>query len=141
MRKLIRSSYDYIFNRIKLLSLQMLIVLVVFFSALFTVGFLIHEVYFEQTFVLDNRVFNFLERFISDRSNTTMSFFTFFGSHQFLVPANLVLIVYVFFVLKDKWFAIKIASVAFSSLLLMFFLKILLMLRISAVTSLFILLL
>ncbi len=125
MRKLIRSSYESVFNRIKLLSLEMLIVLAVFFAALFTVGFLIHEIFFEETFALDQNVFNFLERFISDRSNTTMSFFTFFGSHQFLVPANLILIAYAFFVLKDKWFAIKIASVAFSSLLLMFFLKLL----------------
>ncbi len=125
MRKLIRSSYQFVLNRIKLLSLEMLIVLVVFFAALFTVGFLIHEVFFEETFSLDQRVFNFLNGFISDRSNSLMSFFTYFGSHQFLVPANLLLITYAFFILKDKWFAIKIASVAFSSLLLMFFLKML----------------
>ncbi len=125
MRKAIRSSYAFVFNRIKLLSLEMLIVLVVFFSSLFTVSFLVHEVFFDETFMMDKKVFLFLERFISDRSNSLMLFFTFFGSHKFLVPANLLMIAFVFFVLKDKWFAIKIASVAISSLLLMFFLKLL----------------
>lgn len=125
MKKLIKHSYHYIANRFKLLSLQMLIVLTVFFTALYTVGFLIHQVFFEQTFAFDQQVFLFLERFISPQSNAMMSFFTFFGSHQFLVPANIILIAFVFFVLRDKWFAIKIASISVSSVLLMFFLKML----------------
>ena len=52
-----------------------------------------------------------------------MNVITFFGKHQFLIPANLLLIAYYLFVRKHKWYSIKIPAIAISSLLLMFGLK------------------
>ena len=52
-----------------------------------------------------------------------MEFFTFLGTHTFLIPANLLLIAWFFFIKKKRWWSIKIPAVALSSLLLMFLLK------------------
>jgi undecaprenyl-diphosphatase len=52
-----------------------------------------------------------------------MLFFTFLGTHNFLIPANLLLIAYFIFVKKHKWYSIKIPAIALTSLALMFGLK------------------
>jgi undecaprenyl-diphosphatase len=49
--------------------------------------------------------------------------FTFLGKHQFLIPANLVLIFYFSLVSHQNWFSIRVTVIALSSLLLMFLLK------------------
>ena len=51
-----------------------------------------------------------------------MLFITFLGKHQFLIPANLLLIFY-FAVKHQNWFSIRIITIALSSLVLMFLLK------------------
>lgn len=72
---------------------------------------------------LDTNVFNFLKTQVSERNNYIMEFFTFLGTPVFLVPANLLLIVYFLFIKKHKWYSIKIPAIALSSLGLMFLLK------------------
>lgn len=52
-----------------------------------------------------------------------MLFFTFLGTHKFLIPANLCLIAYFLFIKRHKWYSIKIPAIALSSLGLMFGLK------------------
>lgn len=52
-----------------------------------------------------------------------MLFFTFLGTHNFLIPANLLLIAYFLFIKKHKWYSIKIPAIALTSLGLMFGLK------------------
>ncbi len=52
-----------------------------------------------------------------------MEFFTFLGTHTFLIPANLLLTALFLFIQKRRWNSIKIPVVALSSLVLMFLLK------------------
>ena len=52
-----------------------------------------------------------------------MQAITFLGKHQFLIPANLVLIFYFLIVRHQNWFSISVGTIALSSLLLMFMLK------------------
>ena len=52
-----------------------------------------------------------------------MLFFTFLGTHNFLIPANLVLIAYFLFIKRHKWYSIKVPAIALTSLALMFSLK------------------
>ena len=52
-----------------------------------------------------------------------MSGVTFFGTHNFFIPANLFLIFYFLVIKKRSWFSIRIASIALSSLGMMFLLK------------------
>src|SRR5205085_3960705 len=71
----------------------------------------------------DVQAFKLLSGFVSDVNTNVMLFFTFLGTHIFLIPANLVLSAYFLFVKKQRWYSIKIPVVAISSLLLMFSLK------------------
>ena len=106
-----------------LLSIEMLVILSVFFLSVVTVVFVIRDVFLLNNKELDTEVFSFTQSFINVTNTAIMSFITFFGSHEFLIPANLLLIAYYLFLRKHKWYSIKIPAVALSSFLLMFGLK------------------
>jgi undecaprenyl-diphosphatase len=72
---------------------------------------------------LDLKVFDLIDPMVTEKNNQLMLFFTILGKHQFLIPANLTLILFYLFVRKHSWFSIRVASIALSSLLLMFALK------------------
>jgi membrane-associated phospholipid phosphatase len=72
---------------------------------------------------VDHRVFDYLQDHVTSRNNDIMLFITYLGRHEFLIPANLILIGYYLFVKKHRWYSIKIPAIAISSLLLMFILK------------------
>lgn len=72
---------------------------------------------------LDLKVFELIKAHTNERNTRIMKFFTFFGTHNFFVPTNLFLIFYFLIIKKRSWFSIRIASVAISSLALMFLLK------------------
>ena len=61
--------------------------------------------------------------YVNDTMNSIMVAITFLGTHEFLIPANLVLIVYFLFIKKHRWYSIKVPVVALGGVLLMFFLK------------------
>jgi undecaprenyl-diphosphatase len=71
----------------------------------------------------DMLVFTKLRSLQTATNNRIILGITFLGSHQFLIPANLLLIA-VFFILKDQHhYTFKVLLVSLSSLLLMFVLK------------------
>ena len=72
---------------------------------------------------LDLKIFDLVKAHTNEKNTRIMSFFTYFGTHNFFIPANLSLIFYFLFVKKRSWFSIRIASIALSSLGLMFLLK------------------
>lgn len=108
---------------IALLSVEVLLIIVLFIAALLAFAYLIRKVIFLQNTGFDQSVFSFLEQYISEQNNQLMLFFTFFGTHDFLIPANLTLIAYFLFIKKHRWYSIKIPAIALSSLGLMFALK------------------
>ncbi|HVX24952.1 MAG TPA: hypothetical protein VHB70_01325 [Parafilimonas sp.] len=71
----------------------------------------------------DLQIFKLIKAHTNEKSIKIMSFFTFFGTHTFFIPANVFLILYFLIVSKRSWFSIRVASVAISSLALMFILK------------------
>src|SRR5205085_3335442 len=109
MRQLVKSKTDLVLSRLKLLSLEMFVVLIAFVCSLFAVVFFVRQVFWEKKDAFDFRVFDFFQQYVSDGLTTVMNCFTFFGGQYFLIPANLFLIGYSFFVKKEKWFTIKIA--------------------------------
>jgi membrane-associated phospholipid phosphatase len=123
MKKKIHAARSRIISAIKLLTIEMGIILVVFFTAFLLVVSVVRRIFLHGEEEIDYRVFDYFQQFVSDNMTAFMQFFTFFGGHDFLIPANLILIADTFFIRKDKWFAIKIAAIASSSLLLMFSLK------------------
>jgi undecaprenyl-diphosphatase len=72
---------------------------------------------------IDLRIFDLIKTHTNERNTRVMSAFTFFGTHNFFIPANLLLIFYFLFIKKRTWFSIRIGSIALSSLGMMFLLK------------------
>ncbi|WP_121353142.1 phosphatase PAP2 family protein [Flavisolibacter nicotianae] len=108
---------------VALFSAEMILVLLVFVIALLSLAYLIRKVIVLQDTGFDQNVFTLLQQHVSKENSDIMLFFTFLGTHKFLIPANLLLIAYFLFVQKHKWYAIKIPAIALSSLALMFGLK------------------
>jgi len=106
-----------------LLSVEMAIVVSLFVCALVIFIFVTRRIFFLHRTGFDQRVFNYLRGHVSERNNEIIQLFTFLGSHQFLIPANLVLIGYYALIRKHKWYSIKVPAIALSSLVLMFALK------------------
>jgi membrane-associated phospholipid phosphatase len=71
----------------------------------------------------DMGIFDRLNKWVSPGFSKFMVFITFLGKHQFLIPANLLLISYFLFIEKQNWFSIRVAAISLSSLALMFLLK------------------
>jgi undecaprenyl-diphosphatase len=72
---------------------------------------------------LDLAIFDRIHRLVGPQTNRLMLFITFLGKHQFLIPANLLLILYFLFISRQTWFSIRVTAIALSSLVLMFLLK------------------
>ena len=72
---------------------------------------------------IDLAIFDRLKPWTNPKKNRIMLFITFLGKHQFLIPANLLLIFYFLFAAHQSWFSIRVATIALSSLVLMFLLK------------------
>jgi membrane-associated phospholipid phosphatase len=72
---------------------------------------------------LDVAVYDRIHWMVGARTNRLMLFITFLGKHQFLIPANLLLILYFLFISRQTWFSIRVTAIALSSLVLMFLLK------------------
>ncbi len=71
----------------------------------------------------DLKIFDLIKAHTNERNTKLMSFFTFFGTHKFFIPANIFLIFYFLLRRKRSWFSIRVATIALSSLGLMFLLK------------------
>ncbi len=72
---------------------------------------------------IDMLIFDKIKPRVSKINNKIMLFITFLGKHQFLIPANLILIFYFLLVKKQTWFSIRVITIAISSLVLMLLLK------------------
>ncbi len=105
-----------------LIIVQTLVSLLLFAAAIAVLVFLLRTPLRKYKFI-DLAIFDRLYAFTSPKTNKFMLFITFLGKHQFLVPANLILIFYFLLIRHQNWFSIRIATIALSSLLLMFLLK------------------
>ena len=72
---------------------------------------------------IDMMIFDKIKASVNPINNKIMLFITFLGKHQFLIPANLILIFYFIVVKKQNWFSIRVITIAISSLVLMLLLK------------------
>jgi len=72
---------------------------------------------------IDMMIFDKIRPRVNTINNKIMLFITFLGKHQFLIPANLILIFYFIVIKKQTWFSIRVITIAISSLVLMLLLK------------------
>jgi len=107
---------------LEMLSLEVLLVSLLFIVSLFGFGFIVQEVLLENEKKFDDSVFTFFSSFSTPHVIEIMKVFTFLGSIQFLIPAYIVLIGYFIFK-KQIPVGIDIGVMALSSTALIFALK------------------
>jgi membrane-associated phospholipid phosphatase len=123
MLKIIKSRISKIWASVALLTVEMGIMLSLFFVALLIFVYLVRRVFVLKNSNFDQTIFDSLAPYVTETNNAVMQVFTFLGSHQFLIPVNLALIAYFLFIKKHKWYSIKIPAIAITSLALMLVLK------------------
>lgn len=95
---------------------------ILFISAFFISLFLISNIVRGNSFGFDIRAMEWAHAMASDTATFWMKIFSFLGSHYFLIPANVVLIIY-FLLIHQRINSIKVPAVAISSLIIMLLLK------------------
>lgn len=106
-----------------LLSVELIIVLSLFICALIGFVLIAYRIFNLQNDQFDFLVFDKVAVLVSEPFTRFMQIITFLGNHKFLIPANLMLIVYFLFIKKHRWYSIKIPVIAIGGVLLMFILK------------------
>ncbi len=119
----VRKRVRKIWATITLLSLELIVVLSAFFAALAAFVFVARMVFLKEKKELDINIFDFLAGYVSNVNTNLMQVFSFLGSHYFLIPANIVLVLYFLLIRKERWYSIKVPVISLSSLLLMLVLK------------------
>ncbi len=123
MFRKVRKEVKKFWAALALLSLELIIVLGLFFSALFGFILLARRIFLHRKEEFDFKVFEWLAQYVSESNTRAMQVFSFFGDHTFLIPANLLLIAWFLIVKRHRWYSIKIPVVAISSVIMMFLLK------------------
>lgn len=123
MIKRIHLSIKKTLAGIALLSVELIIVLILFVCALVAFILIAYRVLGLENPTFDLHVFDQVGKWVSPGLTRFMLFITFFGNHKLLIPANIALVVYFLFIKKHKWYSIKVPVVAIGGVLLMFLLK------------------
>lgn len=106
----------------KFITVKVLVISTLFLASLYSFILIVHEAVLEDEQTFDDKVFDFFAAHSSPRFVQVMRYFTFFGSHTFLIPAYVALISYYLFQKKYRS-SLHIAIIGISSTLLMFLLK------------------
>lgn len=111
-------------DKVLILSKELIILLVVFTISLFTFVVIAFRVFYLDKTGADEKAFAFAHSLVNNNTTKVMEVITFFGSHYFLIPANVLLCLY-FLLRKKSRYSIKISAIALSSVLIMLGLKLL----------------
>jgi membrane-associated phospholipid phosphatase len=109
-------------NGVTLVSVHILLSLIFFAAAVSLLVFIVRKP-MRRHKPFDMAIFKRLQPWVSPANDRFMLFITLLGKHQFLIPANLILILFFLFIPDRSWFAIRVAAIAISSLILMLLLK------------------
>ncbi len=110
-------------QKVKGVSLRLLIALAVFAVILLLFLYITDEIVLENESGFDNSVFQLLKGYTTPAVTGTMIFFTFFGSMKFLFPAYCILVLYFLFYKKNKLRSFNIAAIGMSSIAILFLIK------------------
>jgi membrane-associated phospholipid phosphatase len=123
MNKRIKAAVKKNLASLALLSVELVIVLILFICALVIFTVIAYGVFKLQYQQFDFIVFDKVARLVTPGMTGFIRGITFFGNHMFLIPANLVLVIYFLFVRKHKWYSIRVPVVAIGGVILMALLK------------------
>lgn len=111
-------------DKVVIFSKELIILLGAFTISLFSFVIIAYRVFYLDKTGADEKAFAFAHSIVNDNTTKLMEFITFFGSHYFLIPANLLLSLY-FLLTKKSRYSIKVSAIALSSVLIMLGLKLL----------------
>jgi undecaprenyl-diphosphatase len=103
---------------IALLSVELIIVLILFLVALFSLAFIINGIFGLDNTDFDMGVFNRIRPYVTDNITHVMQFITFFATGEFLVPANIILALF-FILKKHRWYSLSVPVVSLGSFIVM----------------------
>ena len=118
-----RYSIKKMSDVVGLLSIELLLVFIGFFICIALLIIMVRQVFGPAPPAFDQQTFDYLSGYVSNTNTRIMEFFTFLGSHKFLIPAFLLFFAWYYFIRKNKWYFIKIVTIAVCNLLLLFSLK------------------
>ncbi len=105
---------------IDLITPRIFIILLVFFSMVGLFALITNEIVLVNETTFDEGAFQFIGQYKSEKATQIFTFFTFFGSGTFLLPAYLLIISFYIFFSKNVRRSIKITIVGLSSTALLF---------------------
>jgi undecaprenyl-diphosphatase len=106
-----------------LLSIEVVVILAAFSGALLVFAWLVRRVFVLNKTGFDEHAFAMLAQYVGPITTDAMRAVTFLGTHFFLIPANILLIVWFLFIRRHKWYSIKVPAIAISSVVMMLGLK------------------
>ena len=110
-------------EKLKGISLRLVIVLAIFVVILLLFLFITDEIVLEKETYFDDLVFQVLGSYTSTGITSKMIFFTFFGSMKFLFPAYTLLVLYFLLFKRNRVRSFNIAAIGLGSVALLFTLK------------------
>ena len=111
------------FSFFKKLSLSVLIMIGLFLLCLWGLFTMADMVFEDKSLMFDEHVFDLIKPWVSQTHTNIMLLITFLGSQNFLLPANILLILYFLLIRENKKTAFQIATVSITSVLVMFTIK------------------
>lgn len=111
-------------DKVVIFTKELVILLVAFAVSLFSFLIIAYRVFYLDNTGADEKAFAFAHSLVSDKTTRLMEIITFFGSHYFLIPANLLVALF-FLLTKKSRYSIKVSAIALSSVLIMLGLKLL----------------
>ena len=116
----------HFFSFFKKLSLSVLLMALLFLLCLGGLFVVWDMVFADKNMLFDERVFEKIKPLVNQTNTNIMLVITFLGSQNFLLPANILLILYFLFVRENKKTAFQIATISITSVVVMFSIKFLL---------------
>jgi undecaprenyl-diphosphatase len=108
---------------IQRVSLTMAFLIIVFIGCLVVLFLLADMIFEDKNFSFDDEVFTAIHPYINAMNTNIMEGITFLGSVAFLLPANILLILFFLFIKKDKHNAWKVVAVTITNTIVLFLLK------------------
>jgi membrane-associated phospholipid phosphatase len=106
------------------LSVELVIILVLFVISLLGFVYITNNVFRLRNTNFDQQVFQSVLPYVNEANTSILLLFTFLGSQDFLLPANIVLALYFLFIRKHRWYSIRVPVVSLGSFAVMSSLKI-----------------
>lgn len=110
-------------EKVKGISLRVLVILGISAIFILILFYLTNEIVLENETGYDNAVFKFIERYKSPGITQVLTFFTFFGSIKFLLPAYLLIALYFILFKRNNVSSFNIAAIGLSSGILLHLIK------------------